>query len=78
MTFKAYLDNIEKLTGVAAKQWPALAVKQGLTEPGTKVTKITDWLKADYKLGHGHAMAVVKLLKDTGTIATPPKNAKKS
>ena len=45
-----------------------LAAKQGLTKPGTKATAITDWLKADYKLGHGHAMAVVKLLKDKGAL----------
>jgi hypothetical protein len=30
---------------------------------GVKATQITDWLKADYGLGHGHAKAVVALLK---------------
>jgi hypothetical protein len=39
---------------------------RGLTKPGTKATAITDWLKAEYGLGHGHAMAIVKLLKDKG------------
>lgn len=66
MTFQAYIDNIEKQTGVVAADWPKLAKARGLTKPGTKTTAITDWLKADYKLGHGHAMAVVKLLKDKG------------
>jgi len=37
-----------------------------MTKPGTKATAITDWLKADYKLGHGHAMAIVKLLREKG------------
>ena len=64
MTFQAYLDNIEKQTGVTPDQWIALATAKGLTEAGTKATVITDWLKADYQLGHGHAMAIVKLLKD--------------
>ena len=38
--------------------------RKGLTAPGTKATQITDWLRTDYGLGHGHAMAIVKLLKE--------------
>lgn len=68
MTFQAYLDNIEKQTGVKPADWVKLATKAGHTKPGTKATAITDWLKADYKLGHGHAMAIVKLLKDKGAL----------
>lgn len=64
MTFQAYLDNIQKQTGVTPDEFIKLATDKGLTKPGTKATQITDWLKADYKLGHGHAMAIVKLLKD--------------
>ncbi|CAN7363675.1 DUF4287 domain-containing protein [Devosia sp. LjRoot16] len=64
MTFQAYLDNIEKQTGVTPDQWISLATAKGFTKAGTKATQITDWLKADYSLGHGHAMAIVKLLKD--------------
>lgn len=69
MTFQAYIDNIEKQTGVGAAAWPKLAKAKGLTKPGTKATQITDWLRADYGLGHGHAMAIVKLLKDTGALS---------
>jgi len=68
MTFQAYLDNIQKQTGVDPDDWPKLAKAKGLTKPGTKATQITDWLKADYKLGHGHAMAIVKLLKDKSAL----------
>lgn len=64
MTFQAYLDNIQKQTGVTPDEFIKLATDKGLTRPGTKATQITDWLKADYKLGRGHAMAIVKLLKD--------------
>jgi hypothetical protein len=64
MTFQAYLDNIEKQTGVSPDGFVKLATAKGFTKPGTKATEITDWLKADYRLGHGHAMAIVKLLKD--------------
>ena len=45
MTFQAYLDNIEKQTGVSPDQWVTLATAKGLTKPGTKATPITDWLK---------------------------------
>ena len=38
------------------------ATAEGLTV-GVKATQITDWLKADFDLGHGHAMAIVALLK---------------
>jgi hypothetical protein len=69
MTFQAYIDNIEKQTGVGAAEWPKLAKAKGLTKPGTKATQITDWLRADYGLGHGHAMAIVKLLRDTGALS---------
>ena len=64
MTFRAYLDNIEKQTGVSPAEFIALATAKGFTAPGTKATPITEWLKADYGLGHGHAMAIVKLLRD--------------
>ena len=66
MTFQAYLDNIQKQTGVTPDEWISLATAKGFTKAGTKATQITDWLKADYQLGHGHAMAIVKLLKDRG------------
>jgi len=64
MTFQAYLDNIEKQTGGTPDEWIRLATAKGFTKAGTRATQITDWLKADYQLGHGHAMAIVKLLKD--------------
>ena len=66
MSFQAYLDNIQKQTGVSPDEFVRLATEKGLTQPGTKATQITDWLKADYGLGHGHAMAIVKLLKERG------------
>lgn len=66
MSFQAYLDNIEKQTGVTPDGFIQLATARGFTEPGTKATPITDWLKAEYGLGHGHAMAIVKLLRERG------------
>ena len=66
MSFQAYLDNIQKQTGVTPEEFIRLATEKGLTRPGTKATPITDWLKADYGLGHGHAMAIYKLLRERG------------
>jgi len=66
MSFAAYLTNIEAQTGVSPDEFIRLATEKGLTKPGTKATPITDWLKADYGLGQGHAMAIVKLLRERG------------
>ena len=67
MTFQAYLDNIEKQTGVTPDAFEQLARARGYST-ATKATEVTDWLKAEYKLGHGHAMAIVKLLKERGVL----------
>lgn len=64
MSFQAYLTNIEKQTGVSPEAFIERAIAKGLTAPGTKATPITNWVKAEYGLGHGHAMAIVKLLRE--------------
>jgi len=66
VTFQAYLDTIQKQTGLSPEDFIRLATEKGFTTPGTKATPITDWLKAEYGLGHGHAMAIVKLLRERG------------
>lgn len=69
MSFQAYLDNIQFKTGKSPADFKGLAVEKGFAAPGggiaagVKATQITDWLKADFGLGHGHAMAIVALLK---------------
>ena len=70
MSFAAYLTNIQAQTGVSPDEFIRLATEKGFTRPGTKATPITDWLKADYGLGHGHAMAIVKLLRERGGLVT--------
>lgn len=64
MSFQAYIDNIREKTGLGPDEFRAAADKKGLLTPETTATQITDWLKADYDLGHGHAMAIYKTLKD--------------
>lgn len=68
MTFQAYLDNIEAKTGTTPEQFRRLAEAKGFATaeglaPGIKAGQIVAWLKADFGLGHGHAMAIVALLK---------------
>ena len=66
MSFQAYLDNVQKQTGKTAEELKALAIAKGLADEvglKTKATEITDWLKADFGLGHGHAMSIVAYLK---------------
>lgn len=65
MSFQAYLDNIQAKTGKSPDDFIALAKEKGFMEPGVKAGEIIAWLKEDFNLGHGHSMAIVKLLKDS-------------
>ena len=64
MTFQAYLDNIEKQTGVNPEEMVKLAVKNGLTKPGARSRPAIDWLMAEYGLSNAYAMAVIRLMRD--------------
>ena len=68
MSFQAYLDNIQAKTGRTPDDFRKLAAQRGFTENGTikigvKAGEIVQWLKDDFDLGHGHAMAIYALLK---------------
>ena len=63
MSFQAYLDNIEDKTGVTPRQFIDLARERGFDDPAVKAGTIVAWLKEDYELGHGHAMALVHVIK---------------
>ncbi len=68
MSFQAYLDAIEKKTGRTPAELLALARERGF-DASTKATPIVDWLKDDFGLGRGHAMALVYVLKNGATIS---------
>ncbi len=72
MTLKAYLDNIEAKTGKTPEDFRVLAEKKGFLGDGGKTGEIVNWLKKDFGLGHGHAMAIVLTLK----AATQPRLSK--
>jgi len=68
MSFQAYLDNIQAKTGKSPRDFKKLAEKKGFLKSGklkpeVKAGEIVDWLKKDFKLGHGHAMAIYALFK---------------
>ena len=58
MSFQAYLDNIRAKTGKGPEEFHALAQARGLLAPGVKASAVAAWLKADFGLGQGHAMAI--------------------
>lgn len=68
MSFQAYLDNIETKTGKTPNELIALAKGKGFG-PDTKAGEIVDWLKADFDLGRGHAMALVHVIKNGAKIS---------
>ncbi len=63
MTYQAYLDNIQAKTGKTPEDFKALAAQKGFMKPGVKAGEIVTWLKQDFGLGQGHAMAIVLLLR---------------
>lgn len=70
MSFQAYLDNIEQKTGKTPNEFIAMARKRDLDHPDTKAGDIVTWLKTDFDLGRGHAMALVHVIKNGAEIGT--------
>jgi hypothetical protein len=83
MTFQAYLDNIEAKTGKSAADFRKLAEAKRFTEhgkltAGVKAGDVVKWLKQDFQLGHGHAMAIYFVLKSSSTASPGSKSSAKS
>ena len=68
MSFQAYLDNIRAKTGKTPEQFKALAARAGVYRPDMKAGALVAWLKEEFDLGHGHAMAVWAVFKDKGWV----------
>lgn len=68
MSFQAYLDTIKSKTGKTPDDLKKLADKKGLLKPGVKAGDIVSWLKEDFDLGHGHAMAIWAVFKSKGWV----------
>jgi hypothetical protein len=68
MSFQAYINNIKVKTGNTPEDFKVLAEKKGFLKDGqvietVKATQITNWLKEEFELGHGHAMAIYAAFK---------------
>lgn len=68
MSFQAYIDNIKAKTGKTPDDFKKLAEEKGFLQNGqlvktVKATEITNWLKEEFELGYGHAMAVYAIFK---------------
>jgi hypothetical protein len=63
MSFQAYIDNIKAKTGKSPEDFKKIAAKKGLLNEGVKAGEIVKWLKEDFDLGHGHAMAIYATFK---------------
>jgi hypothetical protein len=66
MSYQAYLDAIETKTGKTPQELLDEAASRGYG-PETKATMVVDWLKEDYGVGRGHAMALFGVLKNGPT-----------
>jgi hypothetical protein len=73
MSFQAYIDNIHAKTGKTPEDFKKLAMKKGLLKQDVKAGKIVAWLKKDFDLGHGHAMAIYATFKEMKEFKTPKK-----
>jgi hypothetical protein len=63
MSFQAYLDAIEDRTGKTPRVLVDEAKGRGYDGLDVKAGVIVDWLKDEYGLGRGHAMALVHVIK---------------
>lgn len=74
MSFQAYLDNIKTKTGKTPEDFKKLAEKKGLLKEGAKAGEIVSWLKKDFDLGHGHAMAIYATFKSAKETKESPED----
>ena len=68
MSFQAYLDAVETTTGKTPQQLLDVAAERGYG-PTTKAADVIAWLKDDYGVGRGHAMALFHVLKNGAAIS---------
>ena len=68
MSFQAYLDNIKAKTGKTPGNFKTLAVKAGVYKRDMKAAELVAWLKQEFGLGHGHAMAIWAVFKQRGWV----------
>lgn len=68
MSFQSYLDNIKTQTGKTPADFKKLAERAGILKKDIKAGDLVQWLKKDFDLGHGHAMAIWASFKNNGWV----------
>lgn len=69
MSFQAYQDKIEQKIDKSPNEFIAIAKEKGLTDPEIKTSVTMAWLKQDFDLGLGHAMALAHVIKNGAKIS---------
>jgi hypothetical protein len=67
MSFQLYLKTIKEKTGNGSDEFRTLAEQKSFTQDGKlnpdgKARDIVKWLKEDFDLGQGHAIAIYAFL----------------
>jgi len=70
MSFDAYIRNIHEKTGKTPEDFYALANEKELLGAGARAMQIVTWLKQEFGLGHGHAMAIWCAFQKNGWVGT--------
>lgn len=73
MSFEAYIDNIKTKTGKSPKDFMMLMQKKGIFSSDMKASVLVSFLAKEFKLGHGHSMAIWAVFKDEGWVDNPKK-----
>jgi len=68
VSFEAYLRSIKARTGKSPEELRGLAIDAGVFKPTMRATELITWLKEEFQLGHGHAMAVWAVFKRNGWV----------
>ncbi len=68
MSFQTLIDKIQTKTGKSPAELITIAKELGLFEPGTKAAAVISWLKTDFELIEGDAIAMYGLFKHLGAI----------
>ena len=68
MSFQAYINNIRAKTGKTPEDFAKAAEEEGFLKngrlvEGVKAGAVVNWLKGEFGLGHGHAMAIYAIFK---------------
>ena len=68
MSFQSYIDNIKTKTAKTPEDFKNQMDQEGILRSDMKATELVLWLKENYQLGHGHAMAIWAVFKSKGWV----------